>query len=194
MDAACFKLAGCEKVAYVNALISVFYDTDGRLRGSSRVRPHSPRQQPAINGVVELFTSQGCSSCPPADRLLTQLAAKSDTVALTFPIDYWDFIGWKDTLAAPEFTARQQAYARRSATLMSIRLKPSIDGLFDAVGSDKAAIDMPLRIGKAQQGQALSVPGICANPAAACKSTSAPAATSPAGDLCAAGRKIAHGA
>ncbi|MGP8232949.1 MAG: DUF1223 domain-containing protein [Methylovirgula sp.] len=109
-----------------------------------------------INGVVELFTSQGCSSCPPADRLLTQLAAKSDTVALTFPINYWDYIGWKDTLAAPEFTARQQAYANGRADPHVYTPEAVIDGLFDAVGSDKAAIDKALAHGKAS-GQALSV-------------------------------------
>src|SRR5215213_8380181 len=61
--------------------------------------------------VVELFTSQGCSSCPPADALLTDLAQRPDVVALTLPVDYWDYLGWKDTLASPAFTARQRAYA-----------------------------------------------------------------------------------
>ena len=64
---------------------------------------------PAPKAVVELFTSQGCSSCPPADELLVELAG--DIVALTLPVDYWDYLGWKDTLAQPSLTARQRAYA-----------------------------------------------------------------------------------
>jgi hypothetical protein len=62
--------------------------------------------------VVELFTSQGCSSCPPADRVLAELAERDDIVALAYHIDYWDYLGWKDTLAQPDNTARQRDYAR----------------------------------------------------------------------------------
>src|SRR6476620_7730131 len=62
--------------------------------------------------AVELFTSQGCSSCPPADALLGKLAERPDIVALSFHIDYWDYIGWKDRFATKETTARQRAYAR----------------------------------------------------------------------------------
>lgn len=65
-----------------------------------------------INGtVVELYTSQGCSSCPPADEMLTQLAARDDVIPLALHVDYWDYIGWKDDLAQPAFTARQQGFA-----------------------------------------------------------------------------------
>ncbi|MGB1088960.1 MAG: DUF1223 domain-containing protein, partial [Alphaproteobacteria bacterium] len=63
--------------------------------------------------VVELFTSQGCSSCPPADALLGELATRPDVIALSFPVTYWDYLGWKDTLANGEFTDRQRAYARK---------------------------------------------------------------------------------
>ncbi len=61
--------------------------------------------------VIELFTSQGCSSCPPADELLTKLARDPSFIALTLPVDYWDRLGWKDTLARHAFTERQEAYA-----------------------------------------------------------------------------------
>lgn len=62
--------------------------------------------------VVELFTSQGCSSCPPADAMLTLLAGKPEVLALSFHVDYWDYLGWADSFAKPEFTERQSAYAR----------------------------------------------------------------------------------
>jgi len=61
--------------------------------------------------VVELFTSQGCSSCPPADGIFGELAQRDDVLALALHVDYWDYIGWKDEFADPAFTARQKAYA-----------------------------------------------------------------------------------
>lgn len=61
--------------------------------------------------VVELYTSQGCSSCPPADEFLTELAPRDDVIALALHVDYWDYIGWKDDFAAPQYSKRQKAYA-----------------------------------------------------------------------------------
>ncbi len=61
--------------------------------------------------VVELYTSQGCSSCPPADQLLTQLAQRSDVIPLALHVDYWDYIGWADGFADPDYTVRQENYA-----------------------------------------------------------------------------------
>lgn len=61
--------------------------------------------------VVELFTSQGCSSCPPADKILAEMAERDDIIALALHVDYWDYIGWKDIFAKPAFTKRQRAYA-----------------------------------------------------------------------------------
>src|ERR1700734_961380 len=63
-------------------------------------------------GLLELFTSQGCSSCPAADKLLGELAADPSLVAISVPIDIWDYLGWKDTLANPKHSARQRAYAK----------------------------------------------------------------------------------
>lgn len=62
--------------------------------------------------LVELYTSQGCSSCPPADEFMAHLANDPDVIALALHVDYWDYIGWKDTFANPQFTKRQKAYAR----------------------------------------------------------------------------------
>src|SRR5262245_59288247 len=70
---------------------------------------------PPANGnkaVVELFTSQGCSSCPPADALLGELAEKPGIVALSYSVDYWDYLGWRDTLGSPANSERQRNYAR----------------------------------------------------------------------------------
>ena len=62
--------------------------------------------------VVELYTSQGCSSCPPADRLLSRLARNDNVIALALHVDYWDYLGWKDEFANPEYSNRQRLYAR----------------------------------------------------------------------------------
>lgn len=64
--------------------------------------------------VVELFTSQGCSSCPPADDMMGQLAARDDVLALALHVDYWDYLGWTDEFASPRFTHRQKVYAHNS--------------------------------------------------------------------------------
>ena len=78
------------------------------IAGSGAEAQSSPPSTPV---VVELYTSQGCSSCPPADALLAELSKRDDVIALALHVDYWDYIGWKDTLADPAFTKRQKAYA-----------------------------------------------------------------------------------
>lgn len=89
--------------------------------------------------VVELFTSQGCSSCPPADALLGELADEPDLLALSLPVDYWDYLGWRDTLARPEHRIRQQAYANRFG-LKPYTPQMVIDGAVDAVGSKRGEV------------------------------------------------------
>ena len=76
---------------------------------------------PATPVLVELFTSQGCSSCPPADALLTELAARDDVIALALHVDYWDYLGWKDEFGRPGNSKRQRAYAKaaRSKTIFT---------------------------------------------------------------------------
>jgi len=99
---------------------------------------------PALAGpiaVVELFTSQGCSSCPPADALLSELAKRSELVALTFPVDYWDYLGWKDTLAHPAFTVRQRAYAHGRSDRQVYTPQAIVNGTKPCVGSDQAQIE-----------------------------------------------------
>jgi hypothetical protein len=100
---------------------------------------------PAVAGepraVLELFTSQGCSSCPAADRLVGELAKDPSVIALSVPIDYWDYLGWKDTLASPKNTARQRGYARARGDRQIYTPQMVVNGRVHALGSDKAAID-----------------------------------------------------
>jgi hypothetical protein len=92
-------------------------------------------------GVVELFTSQGCSSCPPADKLLGELSADPSLVALSIPIDYWDYLGWKDTLASSAHSARQRAYAHQRGDRQVYTPQAVVNGAAHALGSDRAAIE-----------------------------------------------------
>lgn len=95
---------------------------------------------PQAKAVIELFTSQGCSSCPPADKLVGKLAKRSDIIALTFPVDYWDYLGWKDTLASPAYSARQRSYARARGDGQVYTPQIVIDGSTHEVGSHSSAI------------------------------------------------------
>ena len=88
--------------------------------------------------VVELFTSEGCSSCPPADALLAQLASRTDMLALSFHVDYWDRLGWKDPYSSHEATARQQHYATLLDLATVYTPQIVVDGKWQAVGSDRA--------------------------------------------------------
>jgi hypothetical protein len=92
--------------------------------------------------VVELFTSQGCSSCPPADRVARKLAAEPGTVVISRPVTYWDRLGWKDTLASPQNTELQQSYALRGLAGNSGVYTPQavVDGRTGVVGSDGPAL------------------------------------------------------
>jgi hypothetical protein len=91
--------------------------------------------------VLELFTSQGCSSCPAADKLLGELAADPALVAISDPIDYWDYLGWKDTLASPADSARQRAYAHVRGDRQVYTPQIVVNGAMHTLGSDRAEID-----------------------------------------------------
>ena len=95
--------------------------------------------------VIELFTSQGCSSCPAADKLLSELRDDPNLITLSLPIDYWDYLGWKDTLAMPGHTARQKAYAVARGDSHVYTPQTVIDGLVDLTGYIPAAIGYLMR-------------------------------------------------
>ncbi|MEX2629263.1 MAG: DUF1223 domain-containing protein [Tistlia sp.] len=90
--------------------------------------------------VVELFTSQGCSSCPPADALLGELAMRGDVLALSLHVDYWDYIGWKDPFASAAMTERQRAYARTQGRRMVYTPQMVVQGREEMVGSRRAPV------------------------------------------------------
>jgi hypothetical protein len=91
--------------------------------------------------AVELFTSQGCSSCPPSDAYLGKLARRPDIVALSYHVDYWDYIGWKDPFATRDTTERQRAYARVLKQRYVYTPEMVVDGIGHDTGRDRGAIE-----------------------------------------------------
>jgi hypothetical protein len=107
--------------------------------------------------VIELFTSQGCSSCPPADRLLTRWAQDPDLIALSLSVDYWDYLGWKDTLANHDFSMRQHAYSDVRGDRAVYTPQIVVDGVLHAVGSNSDEVDRAIDTAGSKVG-VLSVP------------------------------------
>lgn len=85
--------------------------------------------------VIELYTSQGCSSCPPADEMLHELAKRSDVIPLALHVDYWDYIGWADSFAHPAHTRRQQSYARVAGARSIYTPQMIIGGVDHVIGA-----------------------------------------------------------
>jgi hypothetical protein len=102
---------------------------------AQNVTPVKPR------AVVELFTSQGCSSCPPADRLLGEMSKDPEIITVTLPVDYWDYLGWKDTLAQPAYSNRQKVYANMRSDRQVYTPQAVVNGSAHAIGSERQAID-----------------------------------------------------
>ncbi len=95
--------------------------------------------------VIELYTSQGCSSCPEADQLLNQLAQRPDVIALSFPVSYWDYLGWKDTLARPENTERQRNYAKILSDGEVYTPQAIVNGMRNCLGNSLADIESAVK-------------------------------------------------
>ena len=122
---------------------------------AASVSVHAAAGKPLV--VVELFTSQGCSSCPPADQLIGELSKRSDVLALTEAVDYWDYLGWKDENARPAHTERQQNYARMRGDRRIYTPQMVINGRTHVVGSHGIAVEAEMK--RLSQGKgALSVP------------------------------------
>mgnify|MGYP006276312889 CR=1 FL=1 len=99
---------------------------------AASAQPSDPPRTPV---VVELFTSQGCSSCPPADAMLAELGTRDDVIALAFHVDYWDYIGWADRFADPRHTRRQKGYAVTGGWRVVYTPQVIIDGHMPVMGS-----------------------------------------------------------
>ena len=110
-----------------------------------------------VKGVVELFTSQGCASCPPADAALQKLISQGDVVALAYHVDYWNYLGWNDTLASKDNTARQYAYARMLGRSGVYTPQAIINGRDHMNGADLGAINVKLDDFE-RDGKGLTVP------------------------------------
>jgi len=104
----------------------------------------SPAGAAGARAVLELFTSQGCTSCPPADAILGEYAGKSDIIALSFPVDYWDYLGWKDTLASHENTQRQKGYSEARGDRQVYTPQIVVNGATHVVGSNRTDIEAAL--------------------------------------------------
>ena len=116
----------------------------------------SAQPQPAPV-VLELFQSQGCSSCPPANANVNGLVDRPDVLALNFGVTYWDNLGWKDTFASPRNTARQWAYARSLGHANVGTPQVVIDGRRDLVGIDRAGLEAAVRAAARPAGPVLEV-------------------------------------
>lgn len=97
-------------------------------------------EQPKRAVLVELFTSQGCSSCPPADHLLSQLGREAGVIPLAYHVDYWNYIGWTDPFSSPEWSKRQRAYAAAMRSDQVYTPQVVIDGRIHVVGSDERKV------------------------------------------------------
>jgi hypothetical protein len=106
------------------------------------------RKQPVA--VLELFTSQGCSSCPPADKVLASYEDRQDVIALAYHVDYWDYIGWRDTFGDPAYSDYQRAYASAQGKSRIYTPQLMINGVEDVVGSRGSAIEAAVSKAKLQ--------------------------------------------
>ena len=124
------------------------------LAGVMIVQPSSAGEKRA---VLELFTSQGCSSCPAADRLLGELTKDPSLITMSLAVDYWDYLGWQDTLALHGHTKRERAYAAARGDRDVYTPQVVVNGAVAVLGSDKNAIESAIAKTRASA-QPLSVP------------------------------------
>jgi hypothetical protein len=113
------------------------------LVGLSQAQP--PKAGAGEPVLLELFTSQGCSSCPPADKMLADYSKKPGVITLSFSVDYWNYLGWHDTLSSPESSERQREYARTRGDGRVYTPQVVVDGISHVNGANAVAIDMAIR-------------------------------------------------
>ena len=121
------------RIVFAVSCLSIF-GAFGASEARSRTTPAHPH-------VIELFTAQGCTGCAEADQAVKALVGRRDLLVLTFPVDYWDYLGWKDTFARPEFTQRQAAYKSRFRLRETYSPQVVIDGRTEGPGVDGGRIE-----------------------------------------------------
>lgn len=127
------------------------FETPSALSPAQPVVPETPSlipisiDTPLAPVVVELYTSEGCSSCAPANDYLRELAKRRNLLPLSFHVDYWDYIGWKDRFADPAFTERQRAYAAAHGKPLTYTPQMVIAGAIETLGSDRKAVEKALK-------------------------------------------------
>ena len=146
----------------LNSLIAGIFAAGVLLGGTRAVQA-----EPTGPIVVELYTSQGCSSCPPADELLHQLAERADVLPLALHVDYWDYIGWADSFARPEHTKRQKAYAHVAGSRTIYTPQMVVGGVQQIVGArpmevadaimEHMKVGQPVRLTASRQGDTVAV-------------------------------------
>lgn len=126
------------------------------LLGSVAAAPFMARKAQAETTpvLVELFTSQGCNSCPPADKLAAQLKSMPGVRVVSLNVDYWDYLGWRDTLAKPEYTQRQMDYAKERGDNEVYTPQMVVNGAWRAVGSDRSAVEALIETARTKPFQA----------------------------------------
>ncbi len=127
-------------------LATILLGTSGAAQAQSRT---------ASPVILELFTSQGCSSCPPADALMAEWAKLPGILPLSLHVDYWDYLGWKDTFGKKGHSSRQQEYARHLGSRQIYTPQAVVDGQFQAIGSDRKAVQAALAKARGEQRIAL---------------------------------------
>src|SRR5688500_13075716 len=139
----------------VLGIVALFALVPSTTAESVRARPKA---------VVELFTSQGCAQCPPADALLTSLAEEGDVIALAYHVDYWDYVGWEDTFGKADYSDRQRAYAKSWGSSRIYTPQMVVNGDKGVVGSRRnevhGALDratLPLSVDITKQGDMLKI-------------------------------------
>ncbi len=121
------------------------------LGGIALLAPQSAVAASTKPVLIELFTSQGCSSCPPADELAGELANDPNTVVVSFNVDYWDYLGWRDTLAKPEYSKRQYDYAKTRGDGSVYTPQMVFNGVSHAVGSNRREVKQQIAEGEKLQ-------------------------------------------
>jgi hypothetical protein len=164
MRLATFSPISCRVVAPLATIVSATLALIAPS-GASATSTCSARSGTTVPAVVELYTSEGCSSCPPADRWLSALKGRDGVVALAFHVDYWDSLGWKDRFAQPQFTQRQNAtqhtsgarFAYTPQVILDSRDAPNWSSLPPALLQRKTPATVALTLAREGKGLALTV-------------------------------------